>query len=178
MSTTTLAPEKNDSLLGHYAGAATRLGAFILDLVLSVGMFYVGVVAIAFVVRLFTGNEINVTRGSAWWGLPLAGWAFLYFWYCWTLAGKTPGMAFFGLRVVRGDGARIGAGRAAVRTICFLLSWAFFLIGFLGIVFGRRRRALHDVIANTVVVYDFDARAAHLRSMVRRLGRGPTGGMQ
>ncbi len=177
MTAATIAPDDH-SLQGHYAGAATRLGAFILDLVVSVGIFYVSIVAIAFVVRLFTGNEINVTRGSAWWGLPLLAWEFLYFWYCWTLAGKTPGMAVFGLRVVRGDGARVRTGRAAVRTFFFVFSWVFFLIGFLGIVFGKRRRALHDVIANTAVVYDFDARAAHLRSIVRRLGRGPTGSVQ
>jgi uncharacterized RDD family membrane protein YckC len=78
----------------------------------------------------------------------------------------------FGLRVVRGDGAALRSGRAAARTFFFLFSWAFFLLGFLGIIFGKRRRALHDVIANTAVVYDFDARAAHLRSIVRRLDRG------
>jgi uncharacterized RDD family membrane protein YckC len=165
-----VAPQ-DESLLGHYAGVATRLGAFIIDLVISVGIFYVVVLAIAFVVRLFTGNEINVTRGSAWWGVPLVAWEFLYFWYCWTVAGKTPGMALFGLRVVRGDGTAVRSGRAAARTLFFLLSWAFFIPGFLGIIFGKRRRALHDVIANTAVVYDFDARAAHLRSIVRRLGR-------
>ncbi len=175
--TATIAPP-NDSLQGHYAGVATRLGAFLIDLVLSVVMFSLGIAAVSFLVRLFSGTQISITRGSVWWTVPLFIWAFLYFWYCWTLVGKTPGMALFGLRVVRGDGSPVGSARAAVRTFFFLFSWAFFLLGFLGIVFGKRRRALHDVIANTAVVYDFDARAAHLRSIVRKFGRGTTGGVQ
>jgi hypothetical protein len=34
-------------------------------------------------------------------------------------------------------------------------------------VLGRRRRALHDVIAGTVVIYSWDARAARLRFLSR-----------
>ncbi len=40
-------------------------------------------------------------------------------------------------------------------------------LGFLGILFGRVRRALHDSIAGTAVVYTWDARAARLRSLAR-----------
>jgi hypothetical protein len=34
-------------------------------------------------------------------------------------------------------------------------------------VIGRERRALHDVIAGTTVVYDWDARAARWRLLSR-----------
>jgi len=44
-------------------------------------------------------------------------------------------------------------------------------MGFLGILFGRDRRALHDSIAGTAVVYAWDPRAARLRSLARD-GRG------
>jgi uncharacterized RDD family membrane protein YckC len=41
-------------------------------------------------------------------------------------------------------------------------------IGFLPIVLGRHRRALHDLLAGTAVVYSWDARAARLRFLARR----------
>ena len=34
---------------------------------------------------------------------------------------------------------------------------------FVGILLGDRRRALHDVIAGTAVIYSWDAQAARLR---------------
>ena len=36
-----------------------------------------------------------------------------------------------------------------------------------GILLGDRRRALHDVIAGTAVIYSWDARAARLRFLSR-----------
>jgi uncharacterized RDD family membrane protein YckC len=43
-----------------------------------------------------------------------------------------------------------------------------------GILLGRDRRALHDVIAGTTVVYDWDAREARIRSLARKgSGRRP-----
>jgi uncharacterized RDD family membrane protein YckC len=54
-----------------------------------------------------------------------------------------------------------------VRTLAFPLSFLLLGLGFLGILFGRDRRALHDVIAGTAVVYAWDAREARLRSLAR-----------
>jgi uncharacterized RDD family membrane protein YckC len=60
------------------------------------------------------------------------------------------------------------AGRqAVVPTLAFPLSFLLFGLGFLGIVLGGKRRALHDVIAGTAVVYSWDARAARLRFLSR-----------
>jgi uncharacterized RDD family membrane protein YckC len=42
-------------------------------------------------------------------------------------------------------------------------SLLFLGLGFAGILLGDRRRALHDVIAGTAVIYSWDARAARLR---------------
>ncbi len=71
------------------------------------------------------------------------------------------------MRVVRSDGADSGARRAVVRTLALPLSFLIFGLGFVGILLGRRRRALHDVIAGTVVLYSWDARAARLRFLSR-----------
>jgi hypothetical protein len=58
-----------------------------------------------------------------------------------------------------------------VRTLAFPLSFLLFGLGFTGILFGQQRRALHDVIAGTAVVYAWDARAARLRFLVREESR-------
>ena len=156
-----------ESQIGHYAGAITRLAAFLLDLAISIGIFEVVVAAGIWVINLFAGEQISTSRGSAWWFVPMGGWLFVYFWYCYTLSGKTPGMALVGIRVVRGDGADLHGGRAAVRVLVMPLTVTFIALGSVGIVFGKYRRAWHDIVADTAVVYDFDARAARLRFLVR-----------
>jgi uncharacterized RDD family membrane protein YckC len=157
----------SENLVGHYAGAVTRLAAYAVDAVLSVAIFNVAVAAIVWLVDWFTNFDIS-SHGGYYGLFALAAWLFVYYWYCFTLSGKTPGKALLGLRVVRGDGSDLGSGHAALRVLGYPLSWALFGLGFAGIVLGRRRRALHDVIADTAVVYDFDARAAHLRFLVRK----------
>lgn len=62
-------------------------------------------------------------------------------------------MALLGLRVVRPDGTKASVTSAAVRALTFPLSVALFGLGFLGILFHTQRRALHDLIAGTAVVY-------------------------
>jgi uncharacterized RDD family membrane protein YckC len=94
-------------------------------------------------------------------------WLFIYFAYSWAASGKTFGMALLGVRVVRSDGADAGGRRAVVRTLAFPLSFLLLGLGFIGILLGGRRRALHDVIAGTVVIYSWDARAARLRFLSR-----------
>ncbi|HEY1738215.1 MAG TPA: RDD family protein [Acidimicrobiia bacterium] len=158
-----------ESLIGHYAGAVTRFAAFLVDAVLSIGGFLVGAAGAVWVINLFARTHVPSPNDSPWWFVPFAAWLFVYFWYCYWLAGKTPGKALFGLRVVTGDGTELHGGRAAVRVLAFTVSWAIPLVGFGGVVLGSRHRALHDVVAGTAVVYDYDARAAHLRF----LGRHP-----
>jgi uncharacterized RDD family membrane protein YckC len=54
-----------------------------------------------------------------------------------------------------------------VRSLVFPLSFLLLGLGFLGILVQRERRALHDLIAGTAVIYAWDARAARLRFLAR-----------
>ena len=58
--------------------------------------------------------------------------------------------------------------RPVVRTLALPLSFLFLGLGFAGILLGDRRRALHDVIAGTAVIYSWDGRAARLRFLSRK----------
>ena len=84
------------------------------------------------------------------------GWAFVvggYFVLCWSTTGQTPGMRAMRLRVVTYDGERVHVFRALIRLGGLILSIIPLFAGFLPVLFDSRRRALHDMLARTVVVH-------------------------
>ena len=154
-------------LQGKYSGFASRFVAFAVDVGVSLGVFLLALAAISFAASVLTGKDITWHRGDIWVIVAYAVWAFIYFASCWSANGRTAGMAVFGVRVVRDDGTYPTHRQAVVRTLAFPLSFLLFGLGFVGILVGQRRRALHDVIAGTVVVYSWDAQAARLRFLAR-----------
>jgi uncharacterized RDD family membrane protein YckC len=154
--------------LGHYAGAASRFAAYAVDVILSWGAFTLGLAGVTFAIRIVTGRAVSWhLGGSIAVGVVFAIWELTYFGYCWAAAERTPGMALFGLRVVRADGAPLDPWRGVVRAVCFPLSVLVFGLGFLGILVQREHRALHDLLAGTAVIYSWDARATRLRFLAR-----------
>ena len=101
-------PVIRESLQGKYAGFASRFAAFVADIGASVGVFMLALAAISFAARVLTGTDINWHRGDTWVVLAYAAWGFVYFAYSWAASGRTAGMALFGVRVVRDDGAEAG----------------------------------------------------------------------
>jgi uncharacterized RDD family membrane protein YckC len=156
-----------ESLQGKYAGFASRFTAFAVDVGVSLGVFLLALATVSFAARVLTGSDIAWHKGDTWVIIAYAAWAFLYFAYSWAASGRTAGMALAGVRVVTDDGAGAGGRRAVVRTLALPLSFLFLGLGFAGILLGDRRRALHDVIAGTAVIYSWDARAARLRFLSR-----------
>ena len=71
------------------------------------------------------------------------------------------------------DGSVLEPRRGVVRALVFPLSFLLFGLGFLGILVQREHRALHDLIAGTVVIYAWDARAARLRFLARQAELAP-----
>jgi uncharacterized RDD family membrane protein YckC len=154
-------------LHARFAGYASRFAAFLADVAVGGGVFMVALAALSFAVSVLTGHQITWSRGNLVVLVAFICWAFVYFAYSWAASGKTFGMALLGICVVRSDGADAGARRALVRTLAFPLSFLFFGLGFLGVLADGERRALHDVIAGTRVIYAWDARAARLRFLAR-----------
>jgi uncharacterized RDD family membrane protein YckC len=152
-----------ESIQGHYAGFASRFAAFVVDVVVLTGISLLGLAAFNFAASILTGRSIHFDRGYTWVVIGYLAWGFVYFALFWGLNGRTAGGALFGLQVLTGDGGDVSGRRAIGRTLAFPLSFVILGLGFLGILLGDRRRALHDVIAGTVVVYSWDARAARLR---------------
>lgn len=154
-------PARHD-VTGNYAGAVTRLLAHAVDVALAGSLFVVGAVALDYVLRTIFGlDSILGSRGIGY-AIGVVVWFFLYWWASISIAGKTPGKALLGLRVLRRDGSILPSSRAALRTVALPLSYLLFGAGFLGIVLSKERRALHDWIAGSAVVYDWGGRTAEL----------------
>lgn len=152
---------------GHYAGAATRLVAYVVDAITVTALYTAGVATAQYSFNLVTDSSVSFSSHPGVMGAGYLLWWVLYFTYPMAMSGKTLGMAIFGIRVVRRDGSVLNARRALLRVVTFPLGFLTLGIGFLGIVFGREHRAIYDRIADTAVVYAWDARAAQLRFLAR-----------
>jgi uncharacterized RDD family membrane protein YckC len=155
------------SAQGHYAGSVSRLLAFILDVLVSAGLFALGLAVTSLAAQVVTGHPVSWNRTNIVVAIILGAWEFFYFAYSWAASGRTFGMAVLGVRVVQADGGALGPWRGVLRAVVFPLSFLFFGLGFLGILVQREHRALHDLLAGTAVVYAWDARAARLRFLAR-----------
>jgi uncharacterized RDD family membrane protein YckC len=167
--------EPEPSRLGHYAGPVTRAAAYFVDMAISLGVFTLVIAVTLFLLNLTLQTDLSQDSGPAWfWTTLLLLWGWLYFGGSWAASGKTPGMGLLGVRVVARDGAPLDPWRGILRAPYLLAAFFTFGIGFVGIVIGRQHRALQDVLAGSVVVYDWDARTARLRFLARRGHQAPT----
>ncbi len=166
--TATAASDVGTGLQGHYAGAVTRLAAFVIDQGIATAIFAATTGALAWIVDLVTDGRVSWNLGAGISAVAYVAWLFVYYAYPWAVSGKTVGMALIGIRVVRSDGSPVRPRGAALRTAALPLSFLTLGLGFLPILVGQHRRALHDRIAGTAVVYSWDARAARLRFLARQ----------
>lgn len=160
---------------GNYAGSVSRFLAFVVDAVVSAGLFALGLAATSLVVQVVTGHSVSWSRTNIVVAVIFVAWEFFYFGYSWAASGRSFGMAVLGVRVVRADGTALEPRQGVVRALAFPLSFLFCGLGFLGILVQREHRALHDLVAGTAVIYAWDARAARLRFLAREAEVGAAG---
>jgi uncharacterized RDD family membrane protein YckC len=163
-----VAPERDVGMQGHYAGAVSRLLSFLLDALFASISFWVLSWLWTVGLNTLTGKDIDPTDHGLLTMAAFAAWALLYAGYPQAVSGRTLGMAIVGLTAMQRDGSRIRPLQGVLRVVFFPLSFLFFGLGFIGIVVGRERRALHDLLAGTVVVYSWNARAARLRFIAQQ----------
>jgi xanthosine utilization system XapX-like protein len=77
---------------------------------------------------------------------------------------------------VRRNGAVVDARHAFARAVFVPISVAIAIVGLIGLVVGKERRALFDVVGGTVTVYDWGSRDAEQPVTIRehlsaRVGR-------
>ena len=76
----------------------------------------------------------------------------LYFVFFEGVWGGTIGKLLFGIRVRRKDGGKINFGISFIRFLGKIVSTLPFLLGFVLALFDKKHQALHDKIANTLVL--------------------------
>lgn len=83
----------------------------------------------------------------------------------WAVADQTPGMSWMRIAVEHVDGGEVGWARAFTRAVGTGLAVLPFFLGFMPILFTKRRRAFNDMLAGTVVIYRPQQRDEGIRSM-------------
>jgi len=138
-----------------YAGFWIRFVAYLLDAILLNIVF--GIIAAIMGINLIPADPstINAEYMSKMGTLELI--AVVVTWLYFALMessarGATVGKLILGLRVVDDQGARISFLRATGRFFAKVISAVILLIGYLMAAFTDRKRALHDIIAGTLVV--------------------------
>ena len=135
------------------AGFLRRLAALFLDqLILVIPLTIVfTLLAVA-----FAGGTSNASTSTMMQGLFYLGWliaAPLYYAGLESSAGQaTLGKRALGIKVTDLDGQRISFGHALGRWFAAGLSYITLYVGFLMAAFTERKRALHDMVAGTLVV--------------------------
>ena len=122
---------------GPRAGFGTRLGAWIIDLIIvTVVSFILGALlkgAGGIISLVFDIGYVVYFFGSP--------------------RGQTPGYMATGIRVISADGrGSIGYGRALVRWLVSIISAWVILIGYLWMLWDREKQTWFDKASNSVVV--------------------------
>lgn len=89
--------------------------------------------------------------------IPMVGWLVVYFFYAPILESSeiraTLGKHLMGIQVCDLQGRRISLRAAIIRNLLKLISSALLFVGHVFALFTERRQALHDLFADTLVVY-------------------------
>lgn len=135
----------------HRAGFVSRLAAFFADALVMTAILRGTVWFLTAAGRAIRSvahrGDLGATVAAV---VPLL--AGLYLVIFWRISGQTPGKWLMGLKVVSVDGRRLSIARASLRFVGYLASALPFYAGFLWIL-GPERRAWHDRLARTQVIY-------------------------
>jgi len=134
-----------------YGGFATRALALIVDAALAQLAFIVLVASVALVASLVGAGRDGPVVGA----LLAGGWLVVetvYFVVFWSATGQTPGMRLTHVRVVDKYLLPPSVARSVLRVIGLYLAIIPLFAGFLPALLDKRRRALPDYLAGTVVI--------------------------
>jgi uncharacterized RDD family membrane protein YckC len=129
------------------AGPWTRAFAFMIDVALAQTVFLGAAALIAIlssVVAPLRGQIVVLSLAGVGWLLVET----VYFVGFWSGVGQTPGMRLLRIEFPR----RLSPARALVRFVALLIAILPLCAGLLPVLFDRRRRGIHDMLASTTVV--------------------------
>ena len=146
--------------LGEPGGFGWRLVAFLIDSALMLLVFAVtwpiigGESVVAYYESIVNPDPAAAAAGPLLrtGDIYIAARDIIYYTAAIAIWQATAGMWVCRLRVLRTDGSRVGVGRSLGRYFASVLSMLLFGVGYLLIIFREDKRALHDLICDTVVI--------------------------
>jgi uncharacterized RDD family membrane protein YckC len=142
-----------------YASLQLRIVAFILDLIvlISVFMLFVAIAGFQILARSDWGSQSDIPNRVFWTATYIILSYFvvflpIYFAGLWRWKGQTVGMMAVHIKVAPRNGKRLSFWRALARTFAYIPSLLPLGLGVLTIFSDRENRALHDRLADTVVL--------------------------
>ena len=155
-----------------YAGLATRAISFVIDAALIALVATVVGVGAALILSLF---HLPKNLHDLWAAIGVGAyvlWSVGYFVVFWSATGQTPGARLLQIRVVTADGDTLKPRRALVRAVGTILASIPLFLGFVPVLYDRRRRALQDYLARSFVVTAPQLSVAEVqRARLRSAGR-------
>jgi uncharacterized RDD family membrane protein YckC len=145
--------ERARAAQGRRAGFVSQAIAFALDAGWIL-LEYVALLAFVAVIRgLFTSESFHIPKPDAWVSvvaLVVIGVATLE--AAWSGTGRAPGMGLLGLRVVAGDGSRLGRRASFWRAVVMVPTLG---LGLVTVLFSRRNLSVYDRMCGSAVAYDW-----------------------
>ncbi|NWA05079.1 RDD family protein [Pseudomonas gingeri] len=141
------------------AGLGRRLAAMFYDfllctaLLIVTGFIYKGV-QMVFISepRLKVLSDAGALDGDPLFSTVVFCVLFAFFAKFWTYKGQTLGMQVWGIRVQNADGTAISLLQALLRFMVSIASWLFAGLGFIWVLFDKRKRSWHDIYSNSQLV--------------------------
>lgn len=141
----------------HYGGFWIRAGARLIDGIILVtaqaciALFFFGAFGAQFSPSVTRSASMGLRLGFQFVSYAIAivyEAAFLHY------RGATPGKMALGLKVIRSDGGPLGWGVSVGRYFMNIVSGMILLIGYIMVAFDDEKRALHDRVCDTRVIYN------------------------
>lgn len=154
---------------GHFVGPLGRVLATALDVVGAVASWTLITSTLAGLVTSFAGPEaVSGTAAGIAWAIGLALWIAGWFLLPLEVIGRTPAMSVLGMRVVTREGDVPRFRTLLLRSLVQAPAVLLLGVGYVTLLFDRRRRALHDIVAGTAVVWDWGGQEATIASPLGR----------
>jgi uncharacterized RDD family membrane protein YckC len=157
-------PQQGLELQSKPAGMVTRFLAFLIDAFLVGLLFTYGQALFRLAIEVLTGKTWTASDHRIVTSTLFVAFVLLYVVVPTSLVGRTVGKGIAGVLIQRADGRPVGPKHALIRAVAFPLSFLLLGAGFIVALVRPDRRALHDLIADTRVVYAWDARGVRLRA--------------
>jgi uncharacterized RDD family membrane protein YckC len=141
---------------GEFASFWIRLGAHIIDNALSLVLLTVVAVIFSIVIVAIYGDGAEDWARANSTTISIVEFVPIIAYYAYFSAGPwqaTPGKRICGIYVIRTNGAPLDATYGAMRYLAYFLSALPLFLGFLMVLWSDERKALHDIVCGTRVVY-------------------------